>query len=155
MCKLIGNLLLALVLATLATNAWPRFVQSDPVGLQGGVNTYGYVDGNPLNKIDPYGLFWQRLVLICARNPLACVPLPPPLPPPTPTGPIPTTNGCGGPPDVPCLPPPDENGSPDEMGGAMDMAKGGKQNIDNEYTREVKNLGSQCQDPCEYLRNKV
>ncbi len=33
-----------------------QFTQRDPIGLAGGLNLYGYADGDPVNFSDPFGL---------------------------------------------------------------------------------------------------
>ena len=67
-----------------------RYVESDSIGLDGGLNTYGHVGGNALHSNDALGLFPNSAQMACARNPALCAeiglstpkPLPKPMVPP-------------------------------------------------------------------------
>ena len=53
-----------------------RYITSDPIGLNGGINTYGYANQNPLSYIDTNGLnagtIGSIAAAICASNPQLC-----------------------------------------------------------------------------------
>lgn len=48
--------LLVAILTAYAESASARYIQADPIGLEGGMNPYSYADGNPLTNVDPNGL---------------------------------------------------------------------------------------------------
>jgi RHS repeat-associated protein len=58
------------------------YTQADPLGLDGGWNRFGFVDGNPVNWIDPDGL--QMGCYFCHNPDGSLLPKPPPPPPPSP-----------------------------------------------------------------------
>jgi len=45
-----------------------RYVQSDPIGLDGGISTYGYANGSPTMYSDPDGLIVGRIALQLATR---------------------------------------------------------------------------------------
>lgn len=53
-----------------------RYIESDPIGLAGGVNLYTYVENDPLNQIDPLGL-WSGPPAKGAYHPKGSMPKPP------------------------------------------------------------------------------
>jgi RHS repeat-associated protein len=60
-----------------------RFTQEDPIGLAGGINVYGFANGDPVSYSDPYGLYvtcvTRAACALCNRSSAGRLELPWPL----------------------------------------------------------------------------
>ncbi len=52
-----------------------RYLESDPIGLDGGLNTFGYVAGNPVSSTDSSGQYIDSVRATCVQDPVLCMEL--------------------------------------------------------------------------------
>jgi len=130
-----------------------RYISNDPIGIDGGLNTFLYADANPVMYADPTGEEPLTLTLtgtavlptlgqLCLANPATC------LIGGSAAGLLAGYHGLGAIPGIQeaC----DAWVKNDGFTGILEMAKGGKKNIQNEYTRLMQNIKNP--DPCKELQ---